>query len=291
MDYIIHNGELYHHGVVGMKWGVRRYQNPDGSLKAAGRSRYGSLDGKGKKLKGAVKTHKQKAAQKRAEREQKNAEKEKARIEAKKQAIVKRRNPEEIYKNAGLFTDQEIKSLQQRLEAEYKIKGYIPQKQNKAKKFVQDASVMTKNVADAAANTKRAYETVSAFMKIFGKSKVGETKTSNSKEASTTNTKDNSADTSSNKQKATKYKIFGEGTSKNSNPYSKKQEGPTYEAEWSWVDNKQAASAEANYVDRIINNLTSGKTVNKVTGLLTDGRVDTGARFVAGLLPGVKDDD
>ena len=32
--------ELYHHGVKGMKWGVRRYQNPDGSLTAAGEKRY-----------------------------------------------------------------------------------------------------------------------------------------------------------------------------------------------------------------------------------------------------------
>lgn len=29
--------ELCHHGVKGMKWGVRRYQNSDGSLTAAGR--------------------------------------------------------------------------------------------------------------------------------------------------------------------------------------------------------------------------------------------------------------
>ena len=34
------NNELMHYGVVGMKWGVRRYQNADGSLTAAGRSHY-----------------------------------------------------------------------------------------------------------------------------------------------------------------------------------------------------------------------------------------------------------
>ena len=31
---------LIHYGVLGMKWGVRRYQNKDGSLTSAGKKRY-----------------------------------------------------------------------------------------------------------------------------------------------------------------------------------------------------------------------------------------------------------
>ena len=34
-----HANELYHWGVKGMKWGVRRYQNKDGTLTAAGKKR------------------------------------------------------------------------------------------------------------------------------------------------------------------------------------------------------------------------------------------------------------
>lgn len=34
------DGELYHYGVPGMKWGVRRFQRKDGSLKPAGKLRF-----------------------------------------------------------------------------------------------------------------------------------------------------------------------------------------------------------------------------------------------------------
>ena len=35
------NNSLYHHGIKGQKWGVRRFQNPDGSLTTEGKLRYG----------------------------------------------------------------------------------------------------------------------------------------------------------------------------------------------------------------------------------------------------------
>ena len=42
---------LAHHGIKGMHWGVRRYENYDGTLTAAGKKRYEGLDRKSQKAK------------------------------------------------------------------------------------------------------------------------------------------------------------------------------------------------------------------------------------------------
>lgn len=39
MDYNYYDDYLMHYGVKGMKWGVRRYQNSDGTLTAKGKKR------------------------------------------------------------------------------------------------------------------------------------------------------------------------------------------------------------------------------------------------------------
>ena len=38
-DYLKQNDYLIHHGILGQKWGVRRFQNEDGSLTPAGKQR------------------------------------------------------------------------------------------------------------------------------------------------------------------------------------------------------------------------------------------------------------
>ena len=38
--------ELYHHGIIGQKWGIRRFQNSDGTYTEAGKQRYGAKNDK-----------------------------------------------------------------------------------------------------------------------------------------------------------------------------------------------------------------------------------------------------
>ena len=105
---------LEHHGIVGQKWGVRRYQNRDGSLTSEGRKRRGLRENGGEsKLKKAVRKAKERSAVK---KEENAAEKH----ESLKKYV--RNHPKALYKNRYKFSEDEINKLVEEINFDKKLK-------------------------------------------------------------------------------------------------------------------------------------------------------------------------
>ena len=154
---------LTHYGIKGQKWGIRRYQNPDGSLTSAGRKRYsdsGGIRGAVSKVKNAVtrRGSSSKAAAKKKQEEKE--EKEKETLEQKKDRVLKSRSAKELYENADLFTTQELQSAYNRLNLERNISSLVPKDVNKGKQFVDNAIKTAKTLNDAIDTGSKLYNNV-----------------------------------------------------------------------------------------------------------------------------------
>ena len=136
MEYrIVKSDELYHHGIKGQKWGIRRFQNKDGSLTKAGLKRRAKLEAELKQLGGK-----------------------------KKRGASGQKEPEQAprKKTVSEMTDDELREHTNRMQLEsnyYNAARNLatanPVKISKGKRFMN--SLMGEVIAPAAKNAGKAY--------------------------------------------------------------------------------------------------------------------------------------
>lgn len=114
-----------HHGIKGQKWGVRRFQNEDGTLTAEGKARYGGGDGR---IRGVLKS----AAHKTGEAAGKLFNKAKEGLKNKVDEKLDERNPSRM-------SDQELREKLNRLTMEKQYKQLVKELDQKPKKEPKDS--------------------------------------------------------------------------------------------------------------------------------------------------------
>lgn len=106
--------ELYHHGIKGQHWGVRRFQNDDGTLTALGKVRYGRNSPQRKQHEEVLARRKREAAEKEEAEKREVFEREKARV-------LNVGTAKEVLEYKQYLTTQELQNAFQRIDATAKL--------------------------------------------------------------------------------------------------------------------------------------------------------------------------
>ena len=146
-----HENYLSHHGIKGQKWGVRQYQNTDGSLTPEGRKRYGIGPERGSReaLKKKFREDKKNA------RAEKKAAKKAQSEEEKHDATMKylRNHPTKVYKYRNQITEADAKKLVSQIQFDRQLKDIRDAEIQRGWNKVKSIADNTNTIANLMNNT------------------------------------------------------------------------------------------------------------------------------------------
>lgn len=147
---------LKHHGIKGQKWGVRRYQNADGSLTAEGKRRY-SVDGGGLKEK-AIRVYNT-AKEKVGKATDYYKEKKAKRAEAERAKAIEDGDAKTLLKYADTMSTNELRDAINRANTMKQLKDLANGGNRKSTmERIQNAATKMANFGNSIANAKNAYD-------------------------------------------------------------------------------------------------------------------------------------
>lgn len=165
---------ITHHGIKGMRWGIRRYQNEDGSLTPAGKKRYSSDESDSEKkestlsraLDPTVKTGKDKAPISIVEKTMKEA----GNITTNTSAVLDSVNR---IKNAGKskdsaaksMSDQELRDIINRIELERRYDSLSQPEMSKGKTYVNETLKTIGSITSIVGSVAAIASTIKQLMK------------------------------------------------------------------------------------------------------------------------------
>lgn len=150
---------IYHHGIKGMRWGIRRTPSQLGH--DTSKKRRSMVD----RVRNHIKT-------KKMEKQKKDEEEKKQDLAAKKTAVLKSRSPKELYDNAHLFTTQELQAAYNRLQLEKNIKSLTPDQVKRGKQLATEAIDWGKKANDMIETGSKLYNNVAKLYNTFGDGKT-----------------------------------------------------------------------------------------------------------------------